>query len=164
MLEKCRHLDLNVFHLKWIIRPMAIEKMKILGVVLELPARQHCQFSQFTKKMGKMGWIGSANSSVLDRYFCTGQQQLWRGSVNFKINSRPLFTIIFKLKNRNFMTRDFSPLIKRVLAGVHKDWIVNLQFDSLENALKNLPRKLYDTAGQCLSCGLLRCEETQTKV
>ena len=43
---------------------------------------------------------------------------LWRGSVNFKINSRPLFTIIFKLKNDNFKTRDFSPLIERVLAGV----------------------------------------------
>ena len=35
-----------------------------------------------------------------------------------KINSRPLFTIIFKLKNGNFKTRDFSPLIEWVLAGV----------------------------------------------
>ena len=40
-------------------------------------------------------------------FFCTGQQQ-----------SRPFFTIIFKLKNGNFKTRDFSPLIERVLAGV----------------------------------------------
>ena len=39
---------------------MAIEKIKILGAVLELPAKQHCQFSQFTKKMGKLGLIGSA--------------------------------------------------------------------------------------------------------
>ena len=38
--------------------------------------------------------------------------------MNFKINSRPLFTIIFKLKNDNFKTRDFSPLIKRVITGV----------------------------------------------
>ena len=38
--------------------------------------------------------------------------------MNFKINSRPLFTIIFKLKNDNFKTQDFSPLIERVLAGV----------------------------------------------
>ena len=36
--------------------------------------------------------------------------------MNFKINSRPLFTIIFKLKNDNFKTRDFSPLIERVLS------------------------------------------------
>ena len=26
---------------------MAVEKIKILGVVLELPAKQHCQFSPF---------------------------------------------------------------------------------------------------------------------
>ena len=32
---------------------MAIEKIKILGAVLELPAKQHCQFSLFTSKMGK---------------------------------------------------------------------------------------------------------------
>ena len=42
--------------------------------------------------------------------------------MNFKINSKPLFTIIFKLKNDNLKTRDFSPLIERVLAGVlHMD-------------------------------------------
>ena len=38
--------------------------------------------------------------------------------MNVKINSRPLFIIIFKLKNYNFKTQDFSPLIERVLAGV----------------------------------------------
>ena len=46
-----------------------------------------------------------ANLAILGRYFCTGQQQ-------------PLFTIIFKLKNDNFKTRDFSPLIEFVLTGV----------------------------------------------
>ena len=39
---------------------MAIEKIKILGAVLELPAKQHCQFSLFTSKMGQMGCISSA--------------------------------------------------------------------------------------------------------
>ena len=39
---------------------MAIEKIQILGAVLELPAKQHCQFSLSTKEMGQMGWIGSA--------------------------------------------------------------------------------------------------------
>ena len=40
-----------------------------------------------------------ANSAFLGRFFCTGQQQLWRGSVNFKIKFfRPLFTFIFKSK------------------------------------------------------------------
>ena len=38
-----------------------------------------------------------ANSAFLGRFLCSRQQQLWRGSLNFKIkNSRPLFTIIFK--------------------------------------------------------------------
>jgi hypothetical protein len=37
--------------------------------------------------------------------------------VSFKIKKyRPLFTI--KVKNVNFKTRDFGPLIERVLAGV----------------------------------------------
>jgi hypothetical protein len=31
---------------------MAIEKIKILGAVLELPAKQHCQFSLF----GPFSW------------------------------------------------------------------------------------------------------------
>ena len=35
------------------------------------------------------------------------------------MNSRPLFTNIFKLKNDNFKTRDFSPLIERFLASVY---------------------------------------------
>ena len=40
-----------------------------------------------------------ANSAFLGRFFCIGQQQLWRGTWNFKIFfSRPLFTIIFKPK------------------------------------------------------------------
>ena len=39
---------------------MAVEKIKIMGAVLELPAKQHCQFGPFTKKLGKMGGIGSA--------------------------------------------------------------------------------------------------------
>ena len=36
-------------------RPWQLKKIKILGAVLELPAKQHCQFVRFTKKSGKMG-------------------------------------------------------------------------------------------------------------
>jgi hypothetical protein len=39
---------------------MAIEEIKILGAVLELPAKQHCQSSPFTSKLGQIGKIGSA--------------------------------------------------------------------------------------------------------
>ena len=42
--------------------------------------------------------------------------------MNFKMNSRPLFTVMFKLKNDNFMALDFSPLIERVLTGVSNVW------------------------------------------
>ena len=73
---------------------------------------------KFTEPLQRYLLSCQANSAILGRYFCTGQQQLWRGSVNFKINSRPLFAVIFKLKNDNFKTRDFSPLIKRVITGV----------------------------------------------
>ena len=34
--------------------------MKILGALLELPAKQHCQSSPFTSKLGQIGQIGSA--------------------------------------------------------------------------------------------------------
>ena len=66
-----------------------------------------CPVQKYLPRLAKLAW-------QLSRY-------LWRGSVNFKINSRPLFTIIFKAKNVNFKTRDFSPLIEWVLAGVSRN-------------------------------------------
>ena len=42
------------------LAPRTIEKMKILGAILKLKAKQHCQFSQFTSKLGLIGQIGSA--------------------------------------------------------------------------------------------------------
>ena len=39
--------------------------------------------------------------------------------MDLKKKSIPFFIIIFKLKNANFKTLDFSPLIERVLAGVY---------------------------------------------
>ena len=39
---------------------MAIEKIKVLAAVLDLPIGQHCQSSQFTAKIGQMRWIGGA--------------------------------------------------------------------------------------------------------
>ena len=100
---KSRVLKLTYFRLKMMVKSG-------LEFILKL-----------TKPLQRYLLSCQANSAILGRYFCTGQQQLWRGSVNFKINSRPLFTIIFKLKNVNFRTRDFSPLILRVLSGVYSD-------------------------------------------
>ena len=39
---------------------MAIEKNKIQGAVLELPAKLHYQFRPFSPFLRKMGWNGSA--------------------------------------------------------------------------------------------------------
>ena len=49
----------NGFHIKWMLGTQTIEKIKILGAILELPAKQGCQFGPFTKKSGKIGWIDS---------------------------------------------------------------------------------------------------------
>ena len=40
---------------------MAIEKIKILGAVLELPAKQHCQFSPYTSKLGQIGCLAGSS-------------------------------------------------------------------------------------------------------
>ena len=84
-----------------------------------------------------------ANSATLGRYFCTGQQQLWRGSVNFKINYRPLFNILCKLKNDNFKTRDFSPLIKRVITGVLQVAQNMTIYDDTYDTIKHILIKCY---------------------
>jgi hypothetical protein len=39
---------------------MAIEKIEILGAVLELPAKQHSQYSLFSSKLGQLSQISSA--------------------------------------------------------------------------------------------------------
>ena len=47
---------------------MAVEKIKILGAVLELPAKQRCQFSPFTSKMDQIGKIGIAVGLVAPKW------------------------------------------------------------------------------------------------
>ena len=58
----CLGMVYNVMDFTWneYSAPRAIEKIKILLPVFELPAKQQCQFGLFTKKLGKMGWIGCA--------------------------------------------------------------------------------------------------------
>ena len=43
---------------------MTIEKIKNLGAVLEPSAKQHCQSSPFTSKLGQIGQIGQIGSAV----------------------------------------------------------------------------------------------------
>ena len=42
-----------------LLASMTIEKIKILGAVLEPLAKQHCQSSLFTSKLDQIGQIGS---------------------------------------------------------------------------------------------------------
>ena len=94
--------------------------LKLISFSLKMMVKSGLEFIlKLTEPLQRYLLTCQANSALLGRFFCTGQQQLWRGSVNFKINSRPLFTIIFKLKNVNFKTRDFSSLIELVLNGVN---------------------------------------------
>ena len=68
---------------------------------------------KFTEPLQRYLLSCQANSAILGRCFCTGQQQLWSIS---KLISR-----LFRLKNENFKTRDFSPLIRRIITGVQRN-------------------------------------------
>ena len=63
------------------------------------------------------------------------------------MNSRPLSNIIFKLKNDSFKTRDFSPLIERVPAGVYKDTRGKRLKNSKIWKIFNLEKKLVTQGG-----------------
>ena len=41
--------------MNYYVNLLAVEKIKILGAILELSAKQHCQFSLLATKMGQMG-------------------------------------------------------------------------------------------------------------
>ena len=58
MWQKCAHMGLNGFHIKCIIGIHCNWKIQILGALLELSAKQHCQFGQFGPCWGK--WAGLA--------------------------------------------------------------------------------------------------------
>ena len=110
-------LEITIFYLK-----MMLSRLFILKFTEPLQSCC-CPVQKYLPRIAKL-------ALHLSRY-------LWRGLVNFKINSRPLFTIIFKLKNDNFKFRDFSPIIERVLAGVSE--INVLKCDKLYMKLVNTP-------------------------
>ena len=62
----------------------------ILGAVLELPARQHCQSSPFIMKMGQMGWIGRAVQLV-----APNQKENWGC---YFIGAATVWELLFKLR------------------------------------------------------------------
>ena len=97
---KSRVLKLSFLSLKMMVK----SGLEFILKLTEPLQNCSCPVQKYLPRMAELAW-------QLSRY-------IWRGWVNFKINSRPLFAIIFKLKNDNFKTQYFSPLIERVLAGV----------------------------------------------
>ena len=92
----------NGFHIKWIIGThSAIEKMKILEALFELPSKQHCQSIQFTSKLGQIGQIGSAVLLVAPKGLpgFLFSQLLWVPIIHFMWNSlqleRPHFWVYY---------------------------------------------------------------------
>ena len=68
MSNKLGSLGLNGNKLKWIIGIHGNwKKIKILGAVLELPAKQHCQSSPFTSKLGQIGQIAGSSKRAPKR-------------------------------------------------------------------------------------------------
>ena len=61
------------------LAPMAVEKIKILGAVLELRAILHFQFSPIGPFSWQMEWIGSAPSPLI-----FGHDNLFPGCVTNK--------------------------------------------------------------------------------
>ena len=105
MLEKCGYQDLHVFHLKW-WAPMTIEKIKTLGAVLELPARQNCQSSPFTSKNGKNGlnWLWCLDGSPQDFDFSN-----YHGFSTFLLgNWNPLLECIYNFHYGNGVPTMFT--------------------------------------------------------
>ena len=67
---------------------MAIEKIKILGGVSELPAKQHCQFSPCSIAMGA------------DYSFEVKNIEIWV-SAFFKHNDSSVATVLIELRGKN---------------------------------------------------------------
>ena len=75
---------------------MAIEKIKILGAVLELPARQQCQSSQFTSKMGQMGWIVNTQCCLAGTVKLGNKERFDKEQIGIKelsMDYQPFYTI-----------------------------------------------------------------------
>ena len=69
---------------------MAIEKIKILGAVLELPAKQHCQFSPFGSFLQWIGWIFFTNISqfVQKDFFLSWKNEIKHYIILVKTNDK----------------------------------------------------------------------------
>ena len=68
---------------------------------------------KFTEPLQRYLLVCQANSAFLSRFFCTGQQQLWRGPVNGKIWSTEW--ILHKANYTSFRLRGLTSFIKNAI-------------------------------------------------
>ena len=104
--------------------PWQLKKIKIMGAVLELPAKQHCQVSVFTQKMGQIGsavqLVHSSKTAprililsiamVADYSFEVKNIEIWEPAF-FKHNNSSVATVILlqlSLKNRGILQNKYS--------------------------------------------------------
>ena len=82
--KNTEHTSKNSFN-KW----TKISSFEITIFDLKMMVKSGLEFFilKFTESLQRYLLTCQANSAILGRYFCTGQQQLWRGSVNFRIKS-----------------------------------------------------------------------------
>ena len=74
--------------------------LKLTFLALKMMVKSGLKFIlKFIEPLQRYLLTCQANKALMGRFFGTGQQQRWRGSVNFKIKpSRPLFTTILSQK------------------------------------------------------------------
>ena len=73
--------------------------LKLSFLSLKMMAKSGLEYIlKFTEPLQRYLLSCQANSAILGRYFCTGQQQLWKGLVNFKIKSLDHFLPSFLSK------------------------------------------------------------------
>ena len=96
---------------------MAIKKIKIVGAVLELPAKQHCQFSLSTKKMGQIWQYCLAGSSKMAPRILIFSMAM-DADYTFELISIKTSAPQFKWHNKSFLgsvTYDPNPFLKKIL-------------------------------------------------
>ena len=82
--------------------------MKLSFLSLKMMVKSGLEFIlKLTEPLQRYLLSCQANSAILGRHFCTGQQQLWRGSGDFKIKSLDHFLPSFWSKKWQFQDSRF---------------------------------------------------------
>ena len=86
---------------------MAIEKIKILGAVLELPAKQHCQFSPF-------GPVFEVNGLDWQCYLAASSKTAIGADYSYEMKNSAIWAPAFFKHNNSFIATVFSECHKNL--------------------------------------------------